>query len=143
LRSPSFAESLVCGVPRLRSTTDVIQVAPPAVVVRAVVGALQVHTREGVPRLELVVTRGRPLLRPGWGRVRLALFSEHVPLFRFHRSEVWFESPKATTIPVISVRQPQLLATCRHPRRSLHSSTNLHPIDMKNGTLVAVVPPTP
>ena len=31
------------------------------------------HTREGMPRLELVVPRGRPLLRPGWDRVRLAL----------------------------------------------------------------------
>ena len=67
-------------VPRLRSPTDVIRVAPPAVVVRSVVRALQVHTREGMPRLELVIPRGRPLLRPGWGRVRLALLPEHIPL---------------------------------------------------------------
>ena len=43
-------------VPRLRSTTYVIRVAPPAVVVRSVVRALQVHTRKGVLRLELVKT---------------------------------------------------------------------------------------
>src|SRR5258705_6102687 len=41
--------------PRLVSPTVILRVAPPAVVVRSVVGALQVHTREGMPRLELVV----------------------------------------------------------------------------------------
>jgi len=64
----------------LLSTTDVVPVAPPTVVVRSVVGALQVHTREGMPRLELVVSRGHPLLRPGWGRVRFALLPENVAL---------------------------------------------------------------
>ena len=62
----------------MRSAAYVIRVAPPTVVVRSVVGTLQVHTREGMPRLELVVPRDRPLLRPGWGRVRLAFFSEQV-----------------------------------------------------------------
>jgi len=38
----------------------------------------KVHTREGMPRPELVVPRGRPLLRPCWGRVRLPLLPEHV-----------------------------------------------------------------
>jgi len=40
--------------PRLMSPTIALRVAPPAVVVRSVVRALQVHTREGMPGLELV-----------------------------------------------------------------------------------------
>jgi len=67
-------------VPRLVSPTVILRVAPLVVIVRSVVGALHVHTREGMPRLELVVPRSRPLLRPGWGRVRLALLPEHIPL---------------------------------------------------------------
>jgi len=67
-------------VARLLHTTVVIRVAPPTVVVRSVVGALQVHTREGMPRLELVIPRGRPLLRPCWDWVRLALLPEYVTL---------------------------------------------------------------
>ena len=54
-------------VARLLHTTVVIRVAPPTVVVRSVVGTLQVHAREGMPRLELVIPRGRPFLRPCWG----------------------------------------------------------------------------
>jgi len=69
----------------LRST-DVLRVAPPAVVVRSVVGALQVHAREGMSGLELVIPRGRAFLRPGRGRVWLAFLPEHVPLLRFLRS---------------------------------------------------------
>jgi len=41
-------------VSRLASTTNVFRVTPTAVVVRSVVRALQVHTREGMPGLELV-----------------------------------------------------------------------------------------
>src|SRR5258705_1388260 len=61
------------------STTIVFPVAPPAVVVRSVLRPLQVHAREGVPGLKLVKPRGCPLLRPGWGRVRLALIPEDIP----------------------------------------------------------------
>jgi len=54
-------------VSRLLSTTNVLRVAPPAVVIRSVVPALEVHAREGMPRLELVESGGRPLLRPWRG----------------------------------------------------------------------------
>jgi len=69
-------------VSRLVSTTIVLRVAPPAVVVRPVIRALQVHAREGMPGLELVEPRGRPLLRPGWGRVGLAFLPEDVSLVK-------------------------------------------------------------
>jgi len=56
----------------LVSTTIVFRVAPPAVIVRSILRPLQLLAREGVPGLKLVKPRGRPLLRPGWGRVGLA-----------------------------------------------------------------------
>jgi len=65
-------------VARLLHTTVVVRVAPPTVVVRPIVYALQIHTREGMPRLELVEPRGCPFFGPGWGRVRFPLFSEYV-----------------------------------------------------------------
>jgi len=45
---------------------------------RPVVYALQVHTREGMPRLELVESRGCPFFGPGWGRVRLPFLPKHI-----------------------------------------------------------------
>ena len=65
-------------VPRLLRPTVIVRVAPPAVVVRPVVYALQVHTREGMPRLELVESRGCPFFGPGWGRVRLPFLPKHI-----------------------------------------------------------------
>jgi len=62
---------------RLVSTTIVLRVAPPAVVVRSVIRALQVHAHEGMPGLELVEPRGRSL---GRGRVGLAFHPEDVPI---------------------------------------------------------------
>jgi len=67
-------------VSRLMSTTIVFRVAPPAVVVRSVIRALQVHAREGMPGLGLVEPRGRSLLRPGWGRVGLVFLPGDVPI---------------------------------------------------------------
>jgi len=63
-------------VSRLLSTTNVLRVAPPAVAIRSVVRAPEVHAREGMPGLELVEPGGRPLLHPGGGRVRLAFLPE-------------------------------------------------------------------
>ena len=60
-------------ISRLASTTIVFRVAPPAVVARSVIRALQVHDPEGMPGLELVEPRGRSLLRPGWGSDRACL----------------------------------------------------------------------
>jgi len=68
--------------PRLLGPTDVLRVAPPAVVVWSVVRALQVHTREGMPGLQLVETCSSLLLRPGGGRVRLSFLSEHKAFFK-------------------------------------------------------------
>ena len=65
-------------VSRLLRSTVVLRVAPPAVVVRPVVHALQVHTREGMPGLELVEPRGCPFLRLSWGRVRLPFLPKDV-----------------------------------------------------------------
>jgi len=52
-------------VSRLVSTTIVLRVAQPAVVIRSVIRTLQVHAREGIPRIELVEPPGHSLLRPG------------------------------------------------------------------------------
>jgi len=61
---------------RLVSTTIVLRVAPPAVVVRSVIRALQVHAREGMSGLELAIPRGRAFLCPGRGRVWLAFLPD-------------------------------------------------------------------
>jgi len=62
----------------LVSTTTVFRITPPTVVVRSVIRPLQVHAPESVPGIKLVIPRGRPFLRPGWGRVRLAILPEDI-----------------------------------------------------------------
>jgi len=54
----------------------------------SVTRAFQVHTREGMPGLELVDPRGRPLLRPGWGRIGFAYFPENVARLRPHHERL-------------------------------------------------------
>jgi len=74
-------------VSRLVITTTVLRVASPAVVVRSVIRALQVHAREGMPGLELVEPRGRSLLHPSWGpRVGLPFSRRTYPLLSRLRS---------------------------------------------------------
>jgi len=57
----------------------------PAVVVRSVLRDLQKYSHEGMPGLELVGTRGRSLVRPRWGRVRLAFCPEDIALVELSR----------------------------------------------------------
>ena len=82
------------------STTTVLRVAPPAVVVRSVIRALQVQAREGMPGLDLVEPRGRSFLRAGWGRGRACLsLGGHTPC--------WVVSARTTTgLPATSSPMP-------------------------------------
>ena len=69
-------------------------------VVQPVPRAFQVYAHDGMPGLELVEPRGRPLLRPGWGWICLPFFLENVapaielsPLHHDRASGHFFSEP--------------------------------------------------